>query len=217
MTKRFTSLLLAGLLLLLGCGPSVHGGGGDGAVVGGQPAAITLKVFLMSKCPFCGRAMPAVEETVRLFGGAVVLRAEFVTSVSGVQLTALHGEEEVAGNMLLACAQKRLPEMQRFVKLLRCMEETYREVPENFPRCAAESMSGEEQAAIMSCAAGPEGVDLLMRSAQVVRQFDVAGAPTFYVGDVEYDGDRSVESFTAAICAQLGNRHSVCRQRGGEE
>ncbi len=165
------------------------------------PAAPKEKVevafHVMSQCPFGVQVENAIKPVLDQLGPAVDFKLYFIgDEPSPGQLTSMHGESEVKGDLLQVCAAKHAPD--RYMDLILCMNKNMREIPGNFDACAAETKL--DAARIKACAEGEEGKKLLSESFAVSKQKGARGSPTIFIAGEKYQGGRQTEQFLRAIC-----------------
>ncbi len=165
------------------------------------PAAPKEKVevafHVMSQCPFGVQVENAIKPVLDQLGPAVDFKLHFIgDEPSPGQLTSMHGEAEVKGDLLHVCAAKHDP--ARYMDLILCMNKNMRQIPNNFDACAAEAKM--DAARIKECAEGEEGKKLLSESFKVSKEKGARGSPTIFIAGQKYQGGRQTDQFLRAIC-----------------
>lgn len=161
---------------------------------------VDIVFHVMSKCPYAIRAEETIGEVVRQLGDRARFRLEFVgaETTPGV-LTSMHGEAEVEGDLLQLCTARLVPKL--LFPLLACMNRDMQAIPDNFEACAA--VTNVPAAAVRACASGAKGRRLLSDSFRASVAAFARGSPTMFFGGVQYQGNRSAQSFLRAACARL--------------
>lgn len=177
-----------------------------------QSAAPTERVevafHVMSKCPFGAQVVNAVKPVLDKLGKAVDFKLYFIGEVKpDGSLSSMHGDTEVKGDLLMACAEKYAPD--KAIELADCMFKDFRQIPNNFDACAAQAKIDAAQ--VKSCADGEEGKKLLTDSFNVSKQKRASGSPTMFIGGKRYQGGRGHKDFLRAICnAFSGAKPETC-------
>jgi predicted DsbA family dithiol-disulfide isomerase len=172
------------------------------AAPGKQPGTAKEKVevvlHVMSQCPFGVQAENIMKEAIEKIGrDRVDLKLEFIgNEPQPGQLSSMHGENELKGDLLQVCAQKYAPE--KLLDLLDCMNKNYREIPNNFDGCAQQV--GIDGAKIKACADGDEGKQLLSASFKRSQEKGARGSPTIFIAGQKYEGARQADQFARVIC-----------------
>ena len=108
--KMYTKLLVLalGLVLVAGCGEKKTDEAGDKGI--DEKSAVSEKVKLdfhiMSKCPFGVKVVQALMPVMEKMGDNIDLNIEYIGREKDGELTSMHGEPEVQGDMLQLCARK---------------------------------------------------------------------------------------------------------------
>ncbi|NMB76139.1 MAG: hypothetical protein GYA21_13540 [Myxococcales bacterium] len=166
-----------------------------------------MELYVMSKCPYCAQLMEELGPLLEDLRDHVDFRVGFVGSEVEGKLSAMHGETEVAGNLLEICMQRlhghALP------SFLRCMGRNLRAIPEGWESCA--TAAGADVKAVRDCAGGDEGWRLLRDSYRESSARMVRGSPTLFIGGVQYQGNRSRDSLLRKICGAGASRAPQCQ------
>jgi len=169
---------------------------------------VTVELFVMSKCPFCPQVEKDLESVARVMGDAVVFSLDFVGAEREGRLTALHGEDEVKGNLIQICAKRHHPD--NYMRLIHCMNENQRSIPQGWEQCA--NRAGVSIEAIQACAEGEEGRNLLRDSYQRSKAKKAVGTPTILINGESYRGTRGEQAYLRVICAAFsGRKPQVCK------
>ncbi len=171
------------------------------------PAKVSVELYVMSKCPYCAQLMEELGPLLEELKEHVDFRVGFVGSEVEGKLSAMHGETEVAGNLLEICVQRlhghALP------GFLRCMGRHLRAIPEGWESCA--TAVGADVKAVRDCAGGNEGWRLLRDSYREASARMVRGSPTLFIGGIQYQGNRSRNSLLRKICEAGASRAPQCQ------
>lgn len=173
------------------------------------PAAgpVRLDLHVMSRCPYAAKLAAAAKSVADRMGPAVQVRLFFIGEDRKGTLASLHGEGEVRGDLLLACADRHAPGRQ--LALWACMARNPREIPDNFQACATEA--GVPAGPVQACADGPEGRGLLATSFRASKDRRVYASPTIHLADDRYEGGREERDLLWALCNALEERKpAVC-------
>jgi len=203
--ERFQKLVLlvaAGALVSAGLSGCKKGGLGSGGQGLKQTVSEKAKVefYIMSQCPFGTQVEDAIAPVLKQMGGDIDFALEFIGNVNGEELTSLHREPEVKGDMAQICAIKYSPVKYQYMDMILCMNKNYRDIPNNWEACA--KSSGMPVDKIKACYEGKEGKELLKTSFNKAKERRAAGSPTLYFGNAQqaYRGPRSEKAFTRALC-----------------
>jgi predicted DsbA family dithiol-disulfide isomerase len=157
-----------------------------------------VEFFVMSQCPFGTQVETGIAPVLKKIGGDVDFTLDFIGGVQGDQLTSLHKEAEVQGDIVQICAIKYAPENYRYMDMIECMNKNYRAIPGNWEECA--NSTGMPVDKIRECYEGGEGKGLLKASFGKAQAKRASGSPTMYIGGEMYRGGRTEQAFTRAIC-----------------
>jgi glutaredoxin len=159
--------------------------------------SVKLDLYVMSQCPYGVQAENAIAPVLKTLGNSVKFNLYFIGGVdSSGGFQSLHGENEVNGDMLQACAIKYEP--AKFMDLVVCMNQNAGSIPANWEACADQLKLNK--ASIKSCYEGAEGKELLKASFQASEVAGAQGSPTIKINGNDYAGKRDAASFTRAIC-----------------
>ncbi|KAF8058103.1 hypothetical protein HT031_005763 [Scenedesmus sp. PABB004] len=194
--------------------------GGTGAAPAAAADAaepVQVQLFVMSQCPdarFCEDAFRPILERL---GPVAALRTDYIAALNaeGTAVTCMHGARECDGNKAQLCLQRYVPPAQNgawFVPALKCHMGGDVANTTHLAACMAEvGMPADLQAKAAACAAGSEGVDLQVKSAQEVKARGVVKSCTVFIagakrcvrdGGTWYDcpGGSAADDFVRAIC-----------------
>ena len=167
-----------------------------------------LELYVMSKCPYGVEVLQVAKELGDRLGPALELQIDYIVSEdeSG-RLAAMHGEDEVKGNILELCALRHSPR-PRALRFITCLGRQLERIPRNWEGCAEEAGIGAE--ALMSCFTSPAGEKLLRESMRRARAAHATGSPTILVAGKDYDGPRGTLDLMRAVCAEAQPAPKAC-------
>ncbi len=199
--KIIVTVMVATALMLVGCDKLKKGGDAK--------EQVTVDFHIMSQCPFGVQVDNGIKPVLDKLGNAVKFNRHFIGQEKDGQLSSMHGENEVKGNLLEICAAKVEP--KKYLDLLFCMNKNYREIPNNFDACATEAKV--DAAKIKSCADGDEGKKLLAASYALSKEKQASGSPTIMVNGERYKGGRTENDFLRNICGKYKpeNKPEACK------
>lgn len=195
--KIFYLWALVGMLPA-SCKVGEKGSGGAAAVSQKQTVAEKAKVefFIMSKCPYGVQVMDGIMPVLEKLGGDVDFSLNFIGQVQGDNLTSMHGEPEVTGDIIELCMMKYAPGF--WLKAVSCMNKNWRQIPEGWESCASQADVPPDK--VKACVDGQEGKELLRASFNLASSRGARGSPTMFIGGRPYNGGRDEKSFGRAIC-----------------
>lgn len=164
-----------------------------------NPNAVKLDFYVMSQCPYGVQVVDGVKEALDALGPDVDFTMNFIGDEKDGKLTAMHGENEVAGNKVQLCAAKYAPATYR--EMIACQNKNYREVATNWEKCATDAKLPVEK--IRACFTGQEGIDLLKASYAASKAANASGSPTIKLAGKPYNGARTSMAFRRALCAEF--------------
>lgn len=204
--KMYTKLLALalGFALVAGCGEKKTDEAGDKGI--DEKSAVSEKVKLdfhiMSKCPFGVKVVQALTPVMEKMGDNIELNVEYIGREKDGELTSMHGEPEVQGDILQLCARKHGDDEQ-WLNFLKCQNEEWRKIPEGWEKCAETAKL--DKAKMKGCYEGDEGKELLRASFKKSQEAKATGSPTIFLAGEPYRGGRSESSFGRAICAKFSD------------
>jgi len=169
---------------------------------------IKVDLYAMSQCPYGVQAMDTMDAVMESMGETIEYNINYIVNLddSG-NLTSLHGDPEVKGNIVQLCAKEYSPD--KYLDMISCMNESYSEIPDNWRDCAAESfITSLDQ--IEACYEGEEGKELLKENMKKADELQVAASPTFYINDEKYQSSRDEVSIKRFICSQIDYNYKAC-------
>jgi hypothetical protein len=164
-------------------------------------APVAVEFFVMSKCPFAAQVEQQITPVIEKMGERVDFRLDYIGSGTGDGFHSLHGESEVRGDKIQLCAAKLFP--ARYLKMISCMNENQRGIPDGWRTCANRADIAAEP--IAACADGPDGAALLTESFKRSSARRAQGSPTMYFAGKRYNGPRGEQAFARAICRVIGS------------
>ncbi len=178
------------------------------AEVVGEPNPTGKKVELvfhvMSQCPFGTQVMNGISPVLRKMGAWIDFRLEFIGNVDGDNLTSMHGDAEVKGDIVELCLQKHLYENYKYFDVLDCMNKDARAIPGNWEQCAKDAKIADDKFALVkACYEGQEGKDLTKASFQKSEQVGARGSPTMFLGGKPYRGGRGENDYMRGLCQEM--------------
>lgn len=193
---------------LAGCKEKVGGEAEKATAAATSGEKVKFTMHVMSQCPFGVQVENGFAPVLKKMGDHIDFAIEFIgDEPTPGQFTAMHGENEVKGNILHLCTIKHEP--QKFMDLIVCMNKDMRQIPNNFDACATETQI--DAAKIKACADGQEGKDLLSASYKRSKEAKASGSPTMFVNGEKYQGGRQEMDFMRAICGKFTTKPEVCK------
>lgn len=191
--------LAVAALAIAACKPQAGDTGSASAALKKNPDAVKVEFFVMSQCPFGTQVVDAVKEVVDKMGPDMDFTMDFIgnTGANG-ELTSMHGENEVKGDIVQLCAIKYAP--ANYLDMVTCQNKNAREVATNWEKCATDAKLPVEK--IKACFDGQEGKDLLKASFARAQEKKASGSPTIFVAGKPYTGRRGTTDFFRAVCAE---------------
>lgn len=201
-------IALAAALLAAGCHARKSEDAPPAPVATPAASPVLAELFVMSQCPYGVLAEQALFPALDRLGDAVDFRLHFIGQVEeDGSLSTMHGDGELRGDLLQACAMKASPKAGR--ALVDCMNRDPAAIPGNFDDCA--KAAGLAVAAVTACADGDEGKGLLKTSFAYADSLGVEGSPTMGIANAPYEGPRTTESYLRALCAAMtGAKPQAC-------
>ncbi|MBM4387720.1 MAG: DsbA family protein, partial [Deltaproteobacteria bacterium] len=161
---------------------------------------VKLDFHVMSQCPYGVQVENAIKPVLDQIGKYMDFNIHFIGDVDASgNLTSMHGETEVKGNMIQLCSIKYEP--QKYMNFLACMNKDMRGIPNNWEPCAKEA--GLDAAKLKACYEGPEGKQLLTESFNKSKAVGARGSPTIFLAGEKYQGGRQADQFLRGICQKF--------------
>ncbi|NCC69990.1 hypothetical protein EOM09_00180 [bacterium] len=169
---------------------------------------VKIDLYAMSQCPYGVQAMDTMDSVMASMGDVIEYNINYIVNLddSG-NLTSLHGEPEVKGNIVQLCAKKYSED--KYLNMISCMNESYSEIPDNWENCASEALISNINE-IKTCYEGEEGKELLKENMKKADELQVAASPTFYINDEKYQSSRDEVSIKRFICSQIDYDYKTC-------
>ncbi len=207
MKIRTLLVAMVAVVAIVGCKGQA---GTDAGKAGAEPKEkVEFVMHVMSQCPFGVQVENGFAPVLAKLGKAVDFKIQFIgDEPTPGQLTSMHGEKEVQGNLHQICTMKYAPDT--YMNVILCMNKNMREIPGNFDACAAEAKV--DVAKIKACATGDEGKALLSASYKVSKEKGARGSPTMFLAGAKYEGGRTENDFIRAICGKFQTeKPEVCK------
>lgn len=200
--RRFTYgiFVLLTLAMTVGCKPQSKGDSEKKTETAASTSKVTLDFHIMSKCPFGVKVMQAITPVIEKMGDSVQFNVHYIGKEKDGELTSMHGEQEVKGNIIQLCADE-IGDRAAWLEFLKCQNENWRKIPEGWEDCAKTAKL--DSAKMKSCVDGEQGKTLLKESFKVSESKQATGSPTIFLDGEPYRGGRSESSFGRAICAKM--------------
>ncbi len=167
----------------------------------------------MSQCPFGVQVLQGISPVLKKIGANIDFKVDYIGQIQGDQLTSMHGENEVKGNIAQLCLIKYMPENYAYMNVFDCMNQDMKAIPGNWEGCADQAqVSPDLKAKVKACYDGQEGKDLLKASFEKAQQNGARGSPTMFLAGKPYQGGRKENDFLRSICGQFpeGQKPEVC-------
>jgi protein-disulfide isomerase len=201
-------VLALGLALVMGCGTKKDKDDGETADKAATSEKVALDFHIMSKCPFGVKVLQAITPVIEKMGENIDFNVHYIGREKDGELTSMHGEQEVKGNILQLCADE-IGDFDAWLAFLKCQNEDWRKIPEGWEKCAESAKIDSKK--LKECYEGEQGQNLLRESFKVSQEKRATGSPTIFLGGEPYRGGRSEASFGRAICAKFeGAKPKYC-------
>lgn len=189
-------LVLCALVLAFGCKPPSEDADKD---KGKEPvgAKVALDFHIMSKCPYGVKVLQAITPVLEKMGDRIDFKVHFIGNEKNGELTSMHGEEEVKGDILHLCANE-IGDQASWLAFMKCQNEDWKKIPKGWEECAKKAKLDE--AKMKSCYEGEQGKNLLKASFKKSSDKKATGSPTIFLAGEPYKGGRSEVYFGRAIC-----------------
>jgi hypothetical protein len=195
-------IILLALVIYLLVRPSTPATPGTTGYTGDK---VKVEFYVMSQCPYGTQVEDAIAPVLEQMNGAVDFQLNYIVrEASPGVFQSLHGEKEVAGNIVQLCAKSYYPD--QYFKMIICQNKDAANVDTNWQACA--QTLGMDTAKLQKCAGSDEGKGLLRTSMQASLARGASGSPTMYINDVAYQGARDAASFQREICKN--SKHPSC-------
>ncbi|MDJ0764197.1 MAG: hypothetical protein QNJ97_14540 [Myxococcota bacterium] len=210
MRHFFKTLALALVAALaIGCGQKKEPGTDEkAAAVSGEKVA--LDFHIMSKCPFGVKVVQAIAPVLDKMGDRIAFSVHYIGREKDGELTSMHGESEVKGNILQLCADD-VGNDEAWMAFMKCQFEEWRKIPDGWEECAKTAKLDVDK--MKACYEGEQGKKLLKASFDVSKEKRATGSPTIFLAGESYRGGRSEASFARAICQKMPEpKHTYCKE-----
>jgi hypothetical protein len=169
-----------------------------------------LQFYIMSQCPYGVQVLDGIIPALRQIGPWVDFKLDFIGDVQGDQLSSMHGENEVQGDIVELCTLKHAP--TKWLDLFACWNKEDQSLPGNWKPCAAQSqLDAATTDLIAACVDGPDGKALLKASFEKAKQNGASGSPTIQLNGAPWQGGRDERAFLVGICNALpGPKPAPC-------
>lgn len=196
--KKVLLATAALILPLLGAMPLASAGG---------PADTTVRLHIMSQCPFAKQVVAGFASMLPKFGGDVTFSLDFIGEDGADGLTSMHGPLEVEGDVVAICLLKHWPTDYGGLKTLACMMNDMRSIPNNWTGCA-EKLGASKAIVqeVVACQEAGEGRKMLAASFRRSKEAGARGSPTLVFNGAAYAGARTETAMMRAICSGLPSK-----------
>ncbi|GEM_PF-245851 len=165
---------------------------------------VELQFYIMSQCPFGVQVLDGVIPALRKIGDHVDFKLDFIGGMEGDKFQSLHGDPEVAGNIVELCTMKHVPD--KWMDMFTCWNANFQALPDNWKECASKSSLSEElKTKLAGCIDGAEGREMLKASFEKAGKAGAQGSPTVFINGEPWTEGRDEISFIKGICAKLGD------------
>ncbi len=207
---KIRSMLVATVAMLAVVGCKEQAGTDAAGKAGAEPKEkVEFTMHVMAQCPFGVQVENGFKPVLDKLGKAVDFKVYFIgDEATPGQLTSMHGDNEIKGDLLQVCTMKNAPD--KWMDVIICMNKNARDIPTNFDACATEVKA--DGAKIHACADGDEGKALLSASFKVSKDKGARGSPTMFLAGAKYEGGRTENDFIRAICGKFATaKPEVCK------
>jgi hypothetical protein len=148
------------------------------------------------------------------------VRTDYIAKLEGSSVSCMHGKRECVGNKLQMCLQAHIPTDKtpaEYLDILKCQGQGDVTEIKELKLCMKNGgVPDEVQEKVAACAAAAEGDQLMVQSAQLVKERDVKKSCTVYIdgkrrcvrdGGVWYDCPEG--STTGAFIKQICDAHKA--------
>jgi len=159
----------------------------------------SLKVYVMSQCPYGVRVLNSMESVLANFGrdrSKINFRVEFIgRTESDGTLYSMHGAAEVEEDLRQICAQHHYPDNYSFMEYILCRNKNIRSA--DWRSCVRAPLDAY---VIQECADGGEGRRLLIESFEEASTLGIKGSPTWLLNNRYEMRGRDSESIKSDFC-----------------
>lgn len=162
-----------------------------------------VEMFVMSQCPFAGKAFLALNELWPSFQGTLTVKLHFIGTDSGGKPGSMHGAGEVWGDILFQCVEREVRSDAKLVGFLACMAADLRNIEGRWKECAAKAgVTDVAIAQIEICTSNPGAEAALLKDFKVASSLRVTGSPTWVVNGKHKFNGIVADAIRKQICAQ---------------
>jgi len=200
--KNIVKMLVLTLVIFfaIGCGPKDDGSKPSPTTEAVSGEKVSIDFHIMSKCPFGVKVLQAISPVLDKMGNRIDLNVHYIGKEQDGELTSMHGDPEVKGNILQLCADE-IGDNDTWLAFVKCQNENWRKIPEGWEECA--NTAKLDTAKMKSCYEGEQGKKLLSASFKISLEKRATGSPTIFLAGEPYRGGRSDSSFSRAICGKM--------------
>ena len=181
----------------------------------------SVKLFIMSFCPYGNQAEELMMQVVKLLGDKANIEPHYViySNYGGGgpnycadkdnKYCSMHGIQEVNQDVRELCVWKY--QKDKYWDFLKEVNKSC--TSQNADACwenVAKNL-GIDTAKIKTCQRD-ESLSLLAAELDLTKKLGVSGSPQIFINDVEYKGERSAEAYKKAICAAFKSAPGECSQ-----
>lgn len=198
-------IIIALLLRKPGTGPGTNTNASNTPV--DAKDKVKVEFYVMSKCPYGIQVENGIAPVIQSMGNAIDFQVNYILQENSPGVfQSLHGDTEVAGDIVQLCAMKYYPDNYKWFDLITCQNKDSGNINTNWQTCAQQN--GMDTVKLQTCLDGEEGKTLLRASMNKATARQARGSPTMYIGDVAYNGGRDAASFQREICKY--SKSSAC-------
>jgi hypothetical protein len=180
-----------------------------GSTAAAAPKRVSMTIYMMSKCPYAAAAVEAARPAVEALAGHVDLQLDYIAEEGGAgELTSMHGQGEVDGDILQLCARKHSP--KGWLAFVGCQSRSFQTIPDAWEACADDAKISKK--AVRACSRGSEGPNLLRVSLRRAKAANAQGSPTIMIDGAAYQGQRKKSHFLRELCDKIrGRKPAACQ------
>jgi len=194
--------------ILYGC-PGRNGSGPRTPEAG--PHKAHVEVFFMSQCTYSAQLMQFLPDVITELEGRTELELHAVVDkLDDGEFKAMHGAQELFGNVLSLCGAAHAPDDVARAAFMRCMSASIATVPFGWEDCA--ELASIPADPVKACTLGDQGKELIAASFGRGEELGVEGSPYVFVDGVPLNVPLSIASLTDAVCCALdpADRPEAC-------
>ena len=176
----------------------------------------SVDLYVMAFCPYGTQAESAMKPVVNLLGTKADIRLRYITTVSGStvdSVQSLHGLPEAQEDLRQVCIQKNYPQkFWDYIESFNARCYPLSQNPASLDACWRNTTAGLgiDTAAIETCAAGSDGLGMLIVDETNADQNGATASPTLFINGVKYSGARTPEAYKQAICNTFDTAPPEC-------